>query len=311
MTRENSNLLALGGLTDDQDALVRVQEPAGAAVAVISQRLRDGTYDKPFLVDDGRNRSLQFGIDGSIQSEMRLDDPDALVSEYTRKMMGFLLFCPRPRSILLIGLGGGSLVKFCHRRLPATQVTAVEIDANVIALREHFQIPPDDAALRVVHADGARYVADMAGSNASTDVLLVDAYDRRGISRSIAEPVFLEHARRVLARKRGIFIMNLAAYESDCVTHLRMIRAAFGEPVIPVTIGWGGNTVVFAGPALQDRRRLAAAIKRAPRLLQTHDLRFRRLPVLVARCLQDLKDLKDLTDLTDLKDPQAASPLAP
>jgi spermidine synthase len=285
MSAMDGKLLTLGGLTARQDTLVHVLEPAGAAPAVVLQRLQAGSYDKPFLVEDPEHRALCFAIDGSIQSQMRIDDPDALVNEYTRKMMAFLLFCPRPRHILMIGLGGGSLVKYCHRHLPATSVTAVEIDANVIALRTHFQVPPDGSHLRVIHADGARHVADMVGSGERADVLLVDAYDRRGIARSVSEPEFLQNARRVLS-DRGVFVMNLAAYESDCALHLRMIRSVFGEPVIPVTVGWGGNTVVFAGPALRNRRRLAAAPRRARRVQETLDLDFTRLPGLVSEYLQ-------------------------
>ncbi len=283
--RRSEELLTLGGLTVHEDTLVRVREPAGVAPAALCQQLVAGSYDKPFLVEDGKHRAMCFSIDGSIQSEMRIDDPDALVNEYTLKMMAFLLFCPRPRHVLMIGLGGGSLVKYCHRHLPATHVTAVEIDANVIALRSHFRIPPDGSHLRVVHADGARYVADLVGSGARADVLLVDAYDRHGIAPSVTEPVFLDHARRVLS-DRGVFVMNLAAYESDCAAHLRMIESVFGEPVIPVTVGWGGNTVVFAGPALRDRRCLAAAPRRARRVQEKLALSFPRLPGLVSEYLQ-------------------------
>ncbi|MGB7904215.1 MAG: hypothetical protein WCF43_05945, partial [Steroidobacteraceae bacterium] len=205
MSQSNESLLSLGGLTIDPGTLVRVLEPTEAASAVLCQRLMSGTYDKPFLVEDGKRRALCFTIDGSVQSEMWIDDPDALVNDYTRKMMGFLLFCPEPRRILLIGLGGGSLVKFCSRCLPSTHVTAVEIDANVIALREHFRIPPDGKDLRVVHGDGARYVADLVDVTQFPDVLLVDAYDRNGISPSIAEYEFLEHSRRIL-RDTGVFV---------------------------------------------------------------------------------------------------------
>ena len=101
-------------------------------------------------------------------------------------MMAFLLFRPRPRHVLMIGLGGGSLLKYCRRHLPTTRFTAIEIDANVIALRSHFQIPPDGSGLCVIHADGARYVAELAGSDERADVLLVDAYDRSGIAQSVA-----------------------------------------------------------------------------------------------------------------------------
>ena len=188
ISQRSEDLLSLGGLTLDPGTLVRVLEPTAAASAVLCQRLMTGTYDKPFLVEDGKHRAMCFTIDGSVQSEMRIDDPDALVNEYTRKMMAFLLFCPEPRRILMIGLGGGSLVKFCSRRLRSTHVTVVEIDANVIALRDHFRIPPDGTDLRVIHGDGARYVAGLIDTAEFPDVLLVDAYDRDGIPRSIAAP---------------------------------------------------------------------------------------------------------------------------
>jgi spermidine synthase len=96
---------------------------------------------------------------------MWLDEPDTLVSAYTRKMMGFLLFRKRPRGVVMIGLGGGSLVKFCHRHLPSTRMTVVEINARVIALRSHFQIPPDDSRLRVINEDGS--VQSVHGSTRS------------------------------------------------------------------------------------------------------------------------------------------------
>lgn len=286
MSSKGDHLLSLAGLTIEQDTLVRVREPAGTAPAVLCQQLRDGSYARPLLVEDRERRTLRFAIDGSIQSEMQLDDPDALVNAYTRKMMAFLLFCPRPRHLLMIGLGGGSLVKYCHRHLPAARLTAIEVDADVIALRSHFRIPPDGPRLRVIHADGARYVSDMARSEDRTDVLLVDAYDRRGIARSVSEPDFFESARRVLS-DRGVFVMNLAACESECTMLIRTIRSVFGEPVVPVTVGWGGNTVVFAGAALRDRRRLAAAPLRARRVQATLDLHFPRLPELVSAYLQD------------------------
>ena len=35
----------------------------------------------------------------------------------------------------MIGLGGGSLVRFCHRHLPHSRMTVVEINPAVVALR--------------------------------------------------------------------------------------------------------------------------------------------------------------------------------
>src|SRR5260370_31251077 len=116
------------------DTLLRFREPTETAADVLFGQILDGSYDKPFLVEDLEFRAMCFALDGSTQSEMRLDDPVALVSEYTRKMMGFLLFRARPRRILMIGLGGGSLVQYWHTHLPTTHITPVEFDAQMIAL---------------------------------------------------------------------------------------------------------------------------------------------------------------------------------
>lgn len=286
MTRDAQHFVTLAGLTGDRATRVRVAEPPETSAHELWEQLLAGTYDKPVLVEDDEHRSLVFTVDGNVQSEMRLDDPAALVNEYTRKMMAFLLFVPRPQHAVMIGLGGGSLVKFCRKHLPQTRLTVVEIDASVIALREQFAIPPDDAWQRVVHADGAVHVAAMARAGERAEVLLVDAYDRRGLARSVASWQFLEHARRVLGDD-GILVMNLAAFESNVRRMHASIRCVFGGPVLSVQVGWGGNTIVFAGQVLRDAERLAAVSSRAQQVQEELDLKFRRLPRLVSEYLRD------------------------
>ncbi|MGB7905930.1 MAG: hypothetical protein WCF43_14630, partial [Steroidobacteraceae bacterium] len=78
----------------------------------------------------------------------------------------------------------------------------------------------------------------------------------------------------------------LAAHESASAMQVERVRHVFGEPVIAVTVGWGGNMVVFAGPAVRDRQRLAAAPANARRVQKTLDLDFRILSGLVQKHLQ-------------------------
>jgi len=247
--------------------------------AVLRKRVIEDRYDKPFLVENRQTRSLCFAVDGTVQTEMWLDEPETLVSAYTRKMMGFLLFRKCPREVVMIGLGGGSLAKFCHRHLPATRMTVIEINPRVIALRSHFQIPPDDSRLRVINEDGSAYVAAMARSNQSTDVLLVDAFDRQGIATAVMERSFLQDARRVLST-RGIFVMNLVEDPEVCKRYIAKIRSVFGGPVIAVAIESSGNMVVFAGRALRNRRRLSAVTRNARHIEARLGLHF---PTLLQR----------------------------
>jgi spermidine synthase len=173
---------------------------------------------------------------------MRLEDPDALVTAYTQKMMAFLLFNRAPRHILLIGLGGGSLVKFCHRRLRKTRLTVVEIDPGIIELREWFHIPPDDERLQVILGDGADFVRR---GDWTADVLLIDAFDRGGVAPSLASEDFYAKAFRCL-EPNGMLVMNLAGKPDRSVAHLRKLRKACPGPVLLVPVEDDGNVLIFA-----------------------------------------------------------------
>src|SRR3970040_2238929 len=111
--------------------------------------------DSPVAVSDARGvRTLHVGGE-AIQSAMRIDDPFGLALDYTRCMMAFLLFHPEPREALMIGLGGGSLAKYFHKRFKQTSIRVVELDPRVVAAaREHFALPPDSARFRVEVGDG-------------------------------------------------------------------------------------------------------------------------------------------------------------
>jgi spermidine synthase len=166
-----------------------------------------GTLPRPFIIDSAGERHLLFSS-ANVQSSMRFDDPYALVIAYTRKMTAFLLFLPEPRHILMIGLGGGSLAKFCHRHLPRTRISVVEINADVISLREHFSIPPDDERFEVIYDDGATYLARVP---LKLDVILIDAFDQRGAAPSLASLDFYRQASQSLTPD-GVLIVNLSPY---------------------------------------------------------------------------------------------------
>src|SRR3546814_11185544 len=78
-----------------------------------------------------------------VQSAMSITEPNRLLLEYTQAMMGFLLFNASPGTIEIIGLGGGSLAKYCHAYLPSSNIRAVEIDEHVLAMEGPFCIPAD------------------------------------------------------------------------------------------------------------------------------------------------------------------------
>jgi len=211
----------------------------------------------PIVRTEGDRRTLEFAP-GDIQSAMRLSRPTALVLPYTRAMMGFVLLRPLPRHIVLVGLGGGSLVKFCHRHLPKARITVLEERADVIALRSHFGVPPDDARLRVLHCDGAAWLA--LAAPASADVVLVDGFQGGGVPDALASAAFYADCRRALM-PGGVLVANLLSYDPDYVTALQRLHGAFDGALCWLSGIAGTNAIVFAqrpagsgenpGPALR------------------------------------------------------------
>ena len=193
------------------------------------------------IVDSATERHLQFSAD-ALQSRMRLDDPFALIAPYTRQMMSFLLFNPDPARILMIGLGGGSLAKFCYRHVPNTRITVVEIDARVIALRDAFFIPADDQRLQVVHDDGAKYLARLADP---VDAILIDAYDEGGVAPSLASSTFFRDVSRNLTSD-GVLVMNLHGEPEVFASHLEDVRAAFSHRALLVSVASNDNALLCA-----------------------------------------------------------------
>jgi len=195
----------------------------------------------------GQRRTLEF-TPGDVQSEMLLSRPSALVLDYTRAMMGFALLVPNPRHIVMVGLGGGSLAKFCYRHFAHTRITVLEVRADVIALRDAFQLPPDDARLRVLHCDASDYLARMTSG---ADVLLVDGFDSAGLPSALTSSAFYADCRRAL-RPGGVLVANIFTYDPDYAGALERLGATFdGRIAWPRRVA-GNNRILFAQRAGGD-----------------------------------------------------------
>jgi spermidine synthase len=167
---------------------------------------------------------------------------------YTRAMMCFALFVPRPRHILMVGLGGGSLAKFCYRHFPQARITVVELRADVIALRAQFCVPPDDARFRVVHGDAT---AVLAGMHESVDVLVVDGFDAAGLPPALGSSRFYADCRRAL-RHGGVLVANIFSYDPLYPAMLGRLRLVFGDRVSWLDKVAGNNRILFAVKAPLD-----------------------------------------------------------
>ena len=232
-------------------------------------------------------RSLHLGSD-TVQSSMKLDDPYELVLSYTRAMMAFLLFRPRPEHVVMVGLGGGSLTKFVYKHLPDARTTVIESEPKVIAVaRQYFHLPPDDERLVVEAAEGGAWVA--ANPNCC-DVLMVDGYDRNEQVPELCSVDFYASACAALSDE-GILVVNLWSSDSRFDAYLQRIESVF-DAVVCVPAERRGNVAVLA-------------FRRSPGQPRWDDLRA------AARSLQSLYGLEFMRFVEGLRElnPRSAARL--
>jgi spermidine synthase len=193
-------------------------------------------------------RCLHLGTEW-VQGSMILDDPYTIELEYVQRMMAWLLFVDpgsvAARHAMQLGLGAGTLTKFCRKNL-RMKTTAIELNPMVLhACRGWFKLPPDDAKLKVVIADASLEILHDEW-HATVDALQVDLYDHEAAAPVMDDEAFYGDCRALLTDD-GCMTVNLFGRASSYERSLLKIAAAFGEDAV-----WAfkptreGNTVVLA-----------------------------------------------------------------
>ncbi len=135
-------------------------------------------------------RTLRF--ERNQQSSMRLDDPFGTDLEYVGYLHLPLAVKPDASRALVIGLGGGTLVKQLWHDHPSLHIDAVELDAEVAEVaRELFGVP-DDPRITVHVAEGRAF---LEASTGAYDFIVVDAYDDDRMPLLLTTEQFMHAAR--------------------------------------------------------------------------------------------------------------------
>ena len=190
---------------------------------------------------DGK-RSLHLGGD-MIQSAMKVSAPTDLVLSYTQCMMAFLLFHQNPKTIHMVGLGGGSLAKFTYHYLPETSITAIEIYPQIVTTAfNHFELPAEDKRFKIRIGEGGEHVANHP---LSMDILMIDGFDDGCQVPTLCSQEFYNQTREALNRN-GILVVNLLSRDKNLSTYLGRIENSFNGHVVAMLSEIRGNLLVFA-----------------------------------------------------------------
>ncbi|MFN2491291.1 MAG: spermidine synthase [Pyrinomonadaceae bacterium] len=191
---------------------------------------------------------------------------------------GSLLLAKKMNSILMLGLGGGTVARQCRALFPNAVIVGVELERRVINLA-YRQFALGAAGVKVVAMEGETYLrrTDRRFDGIIDDMWLPLSADQKPV---LADPAWSRLVRSRLTAC-GIYAVNLYSrnespyHVKTAVSRLARIFPALRE-VRPAS---GQTTVIAGGVDLCTSREARANLRRLPGTF-AHDLshlRFRTL----------------------------------
>ena len=237
------------------------------------------------IIQNGDYRSLYFSS-CLLQSRMSISSPEQLVLSYTRYMLLPLPAMADPQRILIIGIGAGSLLRFCHHHFPQCHIDAVDSSSRVIDLARGYFRLPDCAQVRVHCCEGHAYLRDIA-ENRYYDHILVDAFDHNGMSETVYTAPFFQLCAKAL-NENGKLSCNIWSGDNQRLQKIWEAMHKIFPGFLHVPIPGKGNIVVLAGPEQFPWHKFDQSRQEWLALEKKFDLDFRAMLITTRRHNQNL-----------------------
>ena len=197
-------------------------------------------YEPRVEIQDDSRLLLQGSV--GVQTVSKLDGGSTGLYYDWAALVG--VFTPEARRVVMLGLGGGEMLRVLKRTVPKAALSAVEIDDRVIvtALRD---FPENVESVTVIEADAARWVAKGCGQRVAQspgisgplfDAIIVDVYDGPEMPEHFTESTFYSQLHRCLT-PRGMVIVNARDRELAKVLASALHLAGFGDVVAFPVLG--------------------------------------------------------------------------
>jgi spermidine synthase len=149
-------------------------------------------------------------------------------------MFASYLYQPQPRRVLIVGLGGGAMVRFLTHHQPHVQIDAVEIDPAVVRLADQYFGVRTGGNVRIHTADAFSFIETTTDRY---DVIFMDAFlrpsgetDTTGVPSRLKTLEFLARLKQALA-PGGVVAFNINEHET-IADDIASVAAVFGHAVV-------------------------------------------------------------------------------
>lgn len=227
--------------------------PRGQVIA------REQDHCGEIIVSDHKGyRTLRF--DGICeQSKMCISAPQVPVHNYIKTMLMAVAWQP-PSAALILGLGGGGLVRALHAYDANMLLEVVELRQAVVSVaRQYFTLPADQTVILHV-ADAADFL--QAAVTQYYDLIFSDLYSAFTMDPQQGTQHFLEQCAARLS-PQGWLVLNYHEVPDEDSLLYHSLHRVFNT--VLYCVAPSGNVIIYASPAdvetpLSLLRRLSAEI---------------------------------------------------
>jgi spermidine synthase len=181
--------------------------------------------------------------DKSLQSVVNLEKPHHLELRNLEYLVSVLLFVSAPRRILMLGTAAGSLLHFLRYHYPQADITAVDIDQQLIEqLLELDILPPADDRLSYICDDAQRVIRH---SEQNFDLVLVDVFNGVQSPPWLLEKSTIQQLHGLVADSGALAFNLLIDSDHDFRLFNLAVRQQFQQQTLCLPVSGLENRIIF------------------------------------------------------------------
>lgn len=238
--------------------LISLASPLWAQLGPNTIHQERSLYRNILVTEDGSRRCMRFTVaelDGQNQSCRFLRDHDKLVFPYAKMVLTSLLVQDQPKRILIVGLGGATLVHTYSSLFPQADIVIAEIDEAVVRVAgQYFDFKQTDR-IKVATQDGRIYVKRAGLKGDKFDLVILDAFNGDYIPEHLMTAEFLQEVKQLLP-PTGMVVANTFSasrlYSAESQTYAKV----FGKFFNVHSASLGNRIIIATLQPLPDRATL-------------------------------------------------------
>ena len=201
------------------------------------------------VIDKTNVRHLRFG--NSIrQSSINKKSPFKLQTKYTRDMMGvFDHYRDIPETILVLGLGAGTIPSYLYHRFPKTKIYVIEILPELKEIASDYFSMPRNERLEIIIGDAYDYInvggrrTALKETQIKFDLIFMDVFGKNAIPKKFRTEKFYAGLYQ-LTSTDGYVAFNTWVDPSSYGNYIRKLKGVF-DTVIEECVPISGNHIAF------------------------------------------------------------------